>query len=603
MSIFNVISMAGGLALFLYGMRLMGDGLKQSSSGALKKALEKVTNSPVMGFLLGLLVTCIIQSSNATIILTSGLVAAGVLSLHQSLGIILGANVGTTVTGQIIRLLDLNASATSWLNFFKPSTLAPLVAIIGILLIMVFRFRNSDLLGSVAMGFAILFTGLMNMTAAVSPLSESPLFSQLFLELADKPVLGFLGGAVATFAIQSASATVGILQALAQATGKLTFASIYSVLIGIYLGSCAATAAICSIGAKADAKRTGMIHILFNICTAVMVAIGVTVAHKMGLLDSFWNKPIASGGIANANTLFKLVCTLLLLPFCGLFEKLSRKIIKDDPVETAPEELQMEGLDDVFFSSPVLALSRAQDVANTMLQIASTNVRSAMDCINHYNPETVEQISTTESTLDTMTDQVSSYLLRLSSHVPQSDRNSTLSYYIKCVTDFERIGDMADNLTENAGELFNKNETFSRQGQAELALLRELLERILTHTQQAFLNQDAAAARQIEPLEEVMDDLVAALRANHFSRLQEGRCNVYAGVTFLDILVNVERISDLCSNVGIHTLTLVDPQVGEMQHDYARRLHQGEDPAFNRAYSEARKDVFDRLAVIHAAEG
>ena len=255
MTIFNFISLFGGLALFLYGMQLMGDGLKKGSSGALKAAMEKVTNNPLVGFLLGLAVTAVIQSSTATIVLTSGLVGAGVLTLHQSIGIILGANVGTTITGQIIRLLDLNADGGAWLNLFKPSTLAPLAAIAGILFIMAIKTPHSDTVGSITMGFGILFTGLLNMTAAVSPLGESPAFAQMFSGLADAPVLGFLAGTGVAFLIQSSSATIGILQALSM-TGALTFGSVYAIIIGVNIGDCVTTAIVCSIGSTADAKRT-----------------------------------------------------------------------------------------------------------------------------------------------------------------------------------------------------------------------------------------------------------------------------------------------------------------------------------------------------------
>ena len=355
MNFFNVVSLFGGLALFLYGMRIMGDGLQKGSSGALKNAMGKVTNNPVVSFLLGLCVTGVIQSSTATIVLTSGLVGAGIITLHQSLGIILGANVGTTVTGQIIRLLDLNSNATAWLELFKPSTLAPLAAIVGILLIMAFKFRNADLIGNTAMGFSILFTGLLNMTAAVAPLSESPAFSQLFIALADKPMLGFLAGAVVAFIIQSSSATVGILQALAL-TGKLSFSSVYAVIIGIYMGDCITTAIVCSLGSKADAKRTGIVHILFNLCGVALVAGSVALFHKLGLLDTLWSRPITSGGIANTHTLFKMACAVLLLPFVTLLEKASRKIVKDDPAPRRDEEPETATLDKTFLDSPALAL-------------------------------------------------------------------------------------------------------------------------------------------------------------------------------------------------------------------------------------------------------
>ena len=309
MTIFNIISLFGGLALFLYGMRLMGDGLKQGSSTVLKKVLERVTNNQFFGFLLGLVVTGLIQSSTATVVLTSGLVGAGLITLHQSIGIIIGANLGTTVTGQIIRLLDLNEAAAFWLRFLQPSTLAPLAAIIGILMIMAFHFRNSDLLGNVAVGFGILFTGLMNMTAAVSPPSESTAFANLFISLANRPVLGYLAGAAAAFAIQSSSATIGILQALT-VTGKLTFSSVYAIIVGVYLGDCVTTGIVCSIGASADAQRTGVMHILYGIGKSILALAGVMILHSLGVLDGFWDTPITSGGIANTHTLFNLLLAL-----------------------------------------------------------------------------------------------------------------------------------------------------------------------------------------------------------------------------------------------------------------------------------------------------
>ena len=391
MSIFHVIALFGGLALFLYGMRIMGDGLKRGSSGALKKAMGKVTNSPIVGFLLGLCVTAAIQSSTATIVLTSGLVGAGIITLHQSIGIILGANVGTTVTGQIIRLLDLNAGTNSFLNVFKPSTLAPLAAILGILLIMAFRFHNSDTIGTIAMGFGILFTGLMNMTAAVEPLSQSPTFAQRLVSLADKPLLGFLAGAGVAFSIQSSSATIGILQALS-VTGQLTFGSVYPILVGIYLGDCVTTAIVCSIGAKADAKRTGMVHILFNLSEAVLVFAAVNILHSAGALDRIWAAPITSGGIANTHTLFNLACAVLLLPLCGLYEKLSRIVVHDDVRHSQGVEHELQLLDDKFFTSPELALSSSDEAIATMARLACAGADSAMDTLGAYDRAVIETV-------------------------------------------------------------------------------------------------------------------------------------------------------------------------------------------------------------------
>ena len=341
MDIFDVISLLGGLAMFLYGMRLMGDSLKENSSGALKLAMEKVTNNPVKAFLLGIFVTALIQSSTATIVITSGLVGAGILTLRQSLGIIVGANVGTTVTGQIIRLLDIDSSGTAWLRFFQPSTLAPIALIIGIVLIMGHFIKNAKSIGNIAVGFGILFSGLLNMTGAVDNLAQSGTIEQLFSGLGDNPVLGYLTGAGVAFMLQSSSATVGILQAFSS-SGLLAFKAIYAVIVGIYLGDCVTTAIVCSIGAKAEARRVGIVNILFNLSETVLVLLCVTVIHRLGLLDGLWERTVNSGMIANTNTIFNLSCSICLFPMLGVYEKLSRRIVKDEPAPAVEEKYREE---------------------------------------------------------------------------------------------------------------------------------------------------------------------------------------------------------------------------------------------------------------------
>ena len=314
MSIFDFLTLFGGLAMFLYGMRLMGDGLKESSSGALKKAMESVTNNPIKAFLLGLGVTAIIQSSTATIVITSGLVGAGLLSLHQSLGIIIGANVGTTVTGQIIRLLDLDAGgATSWLQLFKPSSLAPIALIIGIIIIMTGRLKSSRQIGNIAIGFGILFSGLLNMTSAVTVLTESGMVEGLFSSLGNNPFLGYVTGATVAFILQSSSATVGILQAFS-ASGMLTFKGVYPVIVGVYLGDSVTTGIVCFIGAQAEQKRVGIFNILFNIGKMALIFVGVEILHRVGVLDGIWNIVVNSGVIANMNTVFNIAASILLFP-------------------------------------------------------------------------------------------------------------------------------------------------------------------------------------------------------------------------------------------------------------------------------------------------
>ena len=597
MTIFNIITLFGGLALFLYGMRLMGDGLKKGSSDAFKSAMEKVTNNPLVGFLLGLGVTAVIQSSTATIVLTSGLVGAGILSLHQSIGVILGANVGTTVTGQIIRLLDVNASDTSLLNFFKPSTLAPLASIIGILFIMAVKGRKSDTVGSITMGFGILFTGLLSMTAAVSPLSESETFANMFFQLSDKPVLGFLLGAGVAFLLQSSSATIGILQAIST-TGALTFSSVYAIIIGVNIGDCVTTAIVCSIGSEADAKRTGVIHILFNIAGSVLVILGLMVLRGFGVLDPLWGKVLTSGGIANVHTVFRLVSAVVLLPVCSRFEKLSRKLVKDDVQigENVDHELSL--LDEKFFTSPAIALSGAGEAITTMARLARSGVMNAMNVLEKFDRHTVDIICENEEHIDKLADHVDNYLIRLSPHVPTGHSNDLLNYYIQCFGEFERIGDHAVNLTENAQEFIERNASLSPVARQELAVLTEALGEILDYTYSAFGATDYDAARKIEPVEEVVDDLVATLRSNHIHRVRDGQCTVYAGLTFLDILVNVERIADQCSNVGVFTLSMFDKHIMNNHHDYIHELHQGKDPVFNRAYQETHDKYFGELKRI-----
>ncbi|MBR0311245.1 MAG: Na/Pi cotransporter family protein, partial [Oscillospiraceae bacterium] len=572
MTIFNVISLFGGLALFLYGMRLMGNGLKESSSGALKTAMEKVTNNPVVGFFLGLVVTAIIQSSTATIVLTSGLVGAGVITLHQSLGVVLGANVGTTVTGQIIRLLDLNGGeGASWVELFKPSTLAPLAAIIGILMIMTVKTKHSGVIGQIAMGFGILFTGLLNMTAAVSPLSSSESFARMFVGLSDTPVLGFLAGTGVAFLLQSSSATIGILQALST-TGALTFSSVYAIIIGVNIGDCVTTAIVCSIGSKADAKRTGMVHIIFNICGSLLVIAAIMILRGAGVLDALWDKTLTSGGIANVHTVFRLFSAIVLLPVCGQFEKLSRVIVKDDEKLGTSVERELERLDEKFFTSPALALAGASDAIGTMARLAREGVLSAMDVLQNYDQHRIDVINENEDSIDLLADRVDNYLIKLSPHVKMGYGNDLLNYYIQCFSEFERIGDYAVNLTENAQELRDKGNELSDMAKHELRVMRDALDEILGYACESFTALDMHAARRIEPVEEVVDDLVATLRANHIKRVRDGRCSTLTGLSYLDILVNIERISDQCSNLGVYTLSQSDNTIMSNHHEYIHQL-------------------------------
>ncbi len=594
MSIFNLITLLGGLAMFLYGMRIMGDGLKESSSGPLKKALEQLTNTPIRGFFLGLVITAVIQSSTATIVITAGLVGAGIISLHQSLGIIIGANVGTTVTGQIIRLLDLDSSGTSFLQFFKPSTLAPLALIVGIILIMGLKSKNSGKVGQIIIGFGILFSGLLNMTDAVTALTESGIVEQLFSTLGENPILAYAIGAGVAFVLQSSSASIGILQAFSM-SGQLTFSGIYAVLVGIYLGDCITTAIVCCIGTKPDAKRVGIINILFNLGKTIVILAAIAIIYNLGLLNDFWSKPIYSGGIANANMIFNLACAVLLFPTLNFCEKLSHRIVKDktDTVDKSDELL--DALNPVFFNTPALALGRCYDALLVMYETARKNIDRSLDVIIKYDEKITEQIFKDEKYIDIMTDRISNYLVQMSAHITDPDHSEIMSHYHSVVTEFERLSDHAVNIAEIASVLHNNKTEFSKEALSELNVLRELIDTILDYSDKAFKKRDITAARHIEPLEEVVDDMVNALKDNHLERLRTGKCTILTGTEFLNLLSEMERISDICSNIGVATIARVKPEIKHQVHNYVSKLHSGRDENFNREYQEAHNQYFGML--------
>lgn len=580
--------------MFLYGMRMMGDGLKESSSGALKQVMERVTGTPLKAFLLGLIMTAVIQSSTATIVITSGLVGAGIITLHQSLGIIVGANVGTTVTGQIIRLLDLNTAGTSFLQFFKPSTLAPLALIIGIVLIMSKRFQKMEKVGQIAIGFGILFSGLMNMTDAVSSLTESGIIESLFTQLGENPLIGYLIGAGVAFVLQSSSASIGILQAFST-SGLLTFSGIYAVLVGIYLGDCVTTAIVINIGAKPDAKRVGNVNILFNLCKTAMIFLAVNVAHKLGLLDNLWTSTIYSGGIANTNTIFNLVCALLMLPLLGVLENISHRLVKDEPETKKSLGEKVDGLNPVFYSTPALAFNACYEVLLQMFDLAVLNINRAFSVFEQYDAHVVEQLNEDEELLDQMTDRVSNYLIQASAHITSPDHVEIMNHYYSVISEFERLGDHATNMAEIATAMDQEKMAFSDVAMRELKVLQGLIESVLDHTSRAFEKCDVDAAHRIEPLEEVVDDMVNALKQNHLDRLREGACSVLAGTEFLNLMTEVERISDICSNIGVATVARMTPEMKHQIHDYVSMLHEGSDELFNTEYRKDHDLYFDML--------
>lgn len=584
--------------MFLYGMRLMGDGLKASSSGTLKKAMERITGTPFKAFLLGLAVTAIIQSSTATIVLTSGLVGAGIISLHQSMGIIIGANVGTTVTGQIIRLLDLNSSGTWFLQFLKPSTLAPLALIIGIIIIMGLKSRDFGKVGQIIIGFGILFSGLMNMTDAVQVLSDSGIVERLFSGLGNNPLLAYLSGAAVAFVLQSSSATIGILQAFST-SGQLTFGGIYAVLVGVYLGDCVTTAIVCNIGAKPEAKRVGVVNILFNLSKSALILAAVAILHKAGFLHEIWNSAIHSGGIANANTIFNLSCAVLLLPCVGIYEKISHRLVKDEPVAAGKYDEMLDALNPVFISTPAMAFGRCYDILLVMCQLAGTNIRRAFGLFTQYEPGVMAQMEEDEDHIDSMADHVSNYLVQISATITSHYHVEIMNYYFSAITEFERLGDHALNIAEIAMELHEKDSSFSKEALEEVAVLWNLLDTVLNHTSEAFRKQNLEEARRIEPLEQVVDDMVNVLKQHHLERLRRGECEVVNGSEFFNLLSEAERISDVCSNVGVATVARAMPEIKHQVHNYISMLHSGRDEKFNHVYQTAHDQYFDQLSKLY----
>ena len=595
MNIFSLLTLFGGLAMFLYGMRLMGDGLKESSSGALKVIMEKATNNFFKAFLLGVAVTALIQSSTATIVITSGLVAAGIISLRQSLGIVIGANVGTTITGQIIRLLDIDSSSASWLQLFRPSTLAPIALIIGIVLIMFVSFNNSKTIGSIAIGFGILFSGLLNMTEAVDELAGSGTLAGVLTRFGSNPLIGYLAGTAVSFVLQSSSAAIGILQAFS-ASGQLQFNAIYSVILGIYLGDCVTTAIVCSIGAKPDAKRVGIINILFNLGKTVLVFLAVLILRLTGIIDPIWNMTVTSGSVANTHTIFTICSAVLMFPLVGAMERLSYVIVKGDSEDTSDKYAELlESLNPAFFNTPALALQGCYSVLDTMFKLSRDNIRKAMALLEDFNDQIWNEVRDEETNIDMLADRVSNYLVLQSPHITLDMHVTIMDQYYKLVTEFERLGDHAMNIGEAAYNLHINNLAFSHKAQNELSVMNELIENILSRTETAFENRDVEAARHIEPLEEVVDDMVEALRDRHLERLRNGKCSIDVGVIFMNLLVDIERISDVCSNVGVSVVARVMPQMMTSSHDYIFHLHSGDDQTFNQEYEEAHKRYFEEL--------
>lgn len=589
MDFFMIVSLLGGLALFLYGMSMLGSGLEKLSGGRLEQTLEKLTNNVFKGVLLGALVTGAIQSSSATTVIVVGLVNARILKLRQAIGIIMGANIGTTVTAHILRLSDLS-SDNFFLMLLKPTTLAPVVGIIGILMVMVGKKQKYKTLGEILLGFCILFTGMFNMEAAVSPLSESPEFANLFASFSN-PVIGVLVGAGVTAIIQSSSASIGILQALSS-TGIITWSSAIPIILGQNIGTCI-TPILASIGASKNAKRTAAVHLSFNIIGTCVFLIVIYTIQSISPF-SFWDLPIDKGGIANFHTTFNVCVTLMFLPFVGLLEKLVIHLIPDQQTADEVDDPAI-ALDDRLLTSPGLAIQHCRDAVLQMGKLARKNFSASVRQLEQYNHKEAEKIREREDTIDRLEDRLGNYMLKIPQDNLSEQSSATISALLHILSEFERIGDYSINLVEFAENMESTGAEFSPQAQFELTTIGEAVGEAIDMALCCFEKQDLALAETIEPLEEVVDQMQETLKDRHINRLRNGQCTVDAAFPFVESLSCLERISDHCSNIGVYMISYVRGSDEVDHHTYIMQLHAGQVGHYNEQFRRYTEKYYDQI--------
>ena len=589
MDFFMIVSLLGGLALFLYGMSMLGSGLEKLSSGRLEQTLEKLTNNVFKGVLLGALVTGAIQSSSATTVIVVGLVNARILKLRQAIGIIMGANIGTTVTAHILRLSDLS-SDNFFLMLLKPTTLAPVVGIIGILMVMAGKKQKYKTLGEILLGFCILFTGMFNMEAAVSPLSESPEFANLFASFSN-PGIGVLVGASVTAIIQSSSASIGILQALSS-TGIITWSSAIPIILGQNIGTCI-TPILASIGASKNAKRTAAVHLSFNIIGTCVFLIVIYTIQSFSPF-SFWDLPIDKGGIANFHTTFNVCVTLMFLPFVGLLEKLVIHLIPDQQTADEVDDPAI-ALDDRLLTSPGLAIQHCRDAVLQMGKLARKNFSASVRQLEQYNHKEAEKIREREDTIDRLEDRLGNYMLKIPQDNLSEQSSATISALLHILSEFERIGDYSINLVEFAENMESTGAEFSPQAQFELTTIGEAVKEAIDMALGCFEKQDLALAETIEPLEEVVDQMQETLKDRHINRLRNGQCTVDAAFPFVESLSCLERISDHCSNIGVYMISYVRGSDEVDHHTYIMQLHAGQVGHYNEQFRRYTEKYYDQI--------
>ena len=594
-----IVQMLGGLAMFLYGIEVMGDGLKNSSGDALKRVLEKVTGNLILGVLTGALVTAVIQSSTATIVLAVALIGAGVLTLKQAVAIVMGANIGTTITAWITNLAFMEGGGNWLLWLFDTDTLAPIALFLGIVLIMFIKNKKAKTIGDISMGFGILFIGLMNMTGAVKGFANSPAFMEILASFSNSPILGIIAGLVLTVIVQSSSATVAMLQSLS-ATGAMDFSGVYPIIMGINIGTCIVTAFYCFVGeSHKDSRRTGLVHVVFNTIGTFFFMIILSVMQRYQAFGAaFWHMEASSTVIAIFQTLFNVFTCVLLLPFTNQLVKLSLLIVKDEPEKT-PAHPELHSLDTNLYISPAVALGEATKAVAAMGNIARINVERGCRQLIDYNESLNAIIDEDEESLDQFADRADHFLIGLSKVIEEEAGDRQLDMLMQSVPNFERIGDYATNFVELAQRLEDEDATFSDIAKDELRLISAAVNEIIQITVDAFTNNDNNAAKAIEPLEETIDDMVMILRDRHTQRLKTGACNVSSGLVFMEVLTYMERASDQCSSIAVMMMARNNEAILHNHYDYLREIHQGNDAAYNAERDRRREQYITPLKAIH----
>ena len=576
MSIFDVLTLIGGLCLFLFGMNVMGDALERRAGGSLKKILSKLTKNKMAGFLTGLGVTSVIQSSSATTVMVVGFVNSGVMTLRQSIGVIMGANIATTVTAWILSLGGIS-SDNIVMQLLKPTSFTPVLALIGTVLLMFGKSSKKKDTGSVLLGFATLMFGMDTMSGAVAGLEDIPAFQNLFL-MFKNPILGVLVGAILTTIIQSSSASVGILQALS-VTGQVSYGAAVPIIMGQNIGTCV-TALLSSFGTNKNAKRAAVVHLSFNVIgTIVWLTLFsiISAVFKPMILD----ESATYLGIAVAHSLFNIACTILLLPMSGLLEKLAIKLVPDNNTKETVTEL-----DEHLLVVPPVALERSGRLVDTMAEVSITGLKKSLNMLSRYESSVATEIRESEEKADHYEDILGSFLVKLSRNQISDSDSIEVSRLLKAIGDFERISDHSVNILESAEELNEKGIVFTPDAKKELDNLCDAVSEILTLAYTAFINNDLAVAKCIEPLEQVIDGLRKKMRDGHIKRLKDGECTIEAGFVWVDLLTNLERTSDHCSNIAVCVL---DANENNMNVHESLRLMKKDNAEFDAKFEEYSK--------------